>query len=106
LRRGRASLDQQLERLTEAYLGGVIPLPEYRRRRAEIEARHTALAEREARLSGEADRLNEVLGLAASLQVFCIRIATGLYEVGAQRVLAARLGRRLRPAQHLQRPSP
>ncbi len=80
MRRGRASLDQQVERLTEAYLGGVIPLPEYQRRRTEIEARRAALAEQESRLSGEANRLNEVLGLATSLGEFCARIATGLHD--------------------------
>ena len=78
LRQGRASLAQQLERLTEAYLGGVIPLPEYERRRAEIEARDASLAEQERRLCGEADRLNEALGLAASLEAFCERVSTGL----------------------------
>jgi site-specific DNA recombinase len=78
LRQGRASLAQQLERLTEAYLGGVIPLPEYERRRAEIVTRDASLAEQEKRLSGEADRLNEALGLAASLEVFCRRVSNGL----------------------------
>ena len=78
LRQGKASLAQQLERLTEAYLGGVIPLPEYERRRGEIGARDASLAEQERRLSGEADRLNEALGLAASLEAFCERVSTGL----------------------------
>jgi site-specific DNA recombinase len=78
LRQGRASLAQQLERLTEAYLGGVIPLPEYERRRSEIEARDASLAEQERRLAGEADRLSETLGLAASLEAFCKRVSTGL----------------------------
>jgi site-specific DNA recombinase len=78
LRQGRASLAQQLERLTEAYLAGVIPLPEYERRRAEIGARDASLAEQEGRLSGEVDRLNEALGLAASLDAFRARVATGL----------------------------
>jgi site-specific DNA recombinase len=78
LRQGKASLAQQLERLTEAYLGGVIPLPEYERRRAEIAARDASLAEQERRLSGEADRLNEALGLAATLEAFCERVSTGL----------------------------
>jgi site-specific DNA recombinase len=67
LRQGKASLAQQLERLTEADLGGVIPLPEYERRRGDIGVRDASLAEWERRLSGEADRLNETLGLAASL---------------------------------------
>ena len=78
LRQGKASLARQLERLTEAYLGGVIPLPEYERRRAEIGARDASLAEQERRLSGEADRLDEALGLAASLEAFCGRVSTGL----------------------------
>jgi site-specific DNA recombinase len=78
LRQGKASLAQQLERLTEAYLGGVIPLPEYERRRAEIGVRDASLAEQERRLCGEADRLNETLGLAASLEAFRKRVSTGL----------------------------
>jgi site-specific DNA recombinase len=85
LRQGKASLAQQLERLTEAYLGGVIPMPEYRRRRTELEARDAALTEQESRLAGEADRLNQTLGLAASLASFCERIATGLQEVSFDR---------------------
>jgi hypothetical protein len=39
-----------------------------------------ALAEQEARLTGEANRLNEVLGLAASLKAFSARIAIGLHD--------------------------
>ncbi len=80
LRQGKASLVQQLERLTEAYLGGIIPLPEYQRRRAEIEARSAALTEPESRLSGEANRLNQALGLAASLESFCERVSLGLQD--------------------------
>jgi site-specific DNA recombinase len=78
LRQGKASLAQQLERLTEAYLGGVIPLPEYERRRGEIGTRDASLAEQERRLSGEADRLHETLGLAATLEAFCERVSAGL----------------------------
>jgi site-specific DNA recombinase len=80
LRRGRASLDQQVERLTEAYLGGVIPLPEYQHRRGEIEARRASLAEQEVRLTGEAHRRNEVLGLVACLERFCNRVSAGLRD--------------------------
>jgi site-specific DNA recombinase len=39
LRRARAGLHQQIERLTEAYLAGVVPLSEYERRRRDAEAR-------------------------------------------------------------------
>ena len=37
LSQGRAALGRQLERLTEAYLGEVIPLAEYQRRRKDLE---------------------------------------------------------------------
>lgn len=39
LRKAGVSLEHQLERLTEAYLSGVIPLLEYQRRRGELEQR-------------------------------------------------------------------
>ena len=78
LRQGKASLTGQLDRLTEAYLGGVVPLAEYRRRRGDLEARGSALAEQEARLAGESERLDEVLGLAATLESFCERVSAGL----------------------------
>ena len=45
LRRGRAHLQQHIERLTDAYLRAVIPLDEYERRRRELEQRVNALAE-------------------------------------------------------------
>ena len=43
LRRGQAGLRQQIERLTEAYLAGVVPLAEYDRRRRDAEGRLSAL---------------------------------------------------------------
>jgi site-specific DNA recombinase len=43
LREGRAALERQLERLTEAYLGEIIPLAEYRRRRQVLEQKDEAL---------------------------------------------------------------
>jgi site-specific DNA recombinase len=76
--RGRASLAQQLERLTEAYLGAVIPLPKYQRRRADRERRLEALARQEEQLGREADRLSAVAGLGASAEDFCRRVAAGL----------------------------
>ena len=46
LTRGRAALEQQIERLTEAYLAGIMSLEEYKRRRRDAEARLAALAPR------------------------------------------------------------
>jgi site-specific DNA recombinase len=77
LRQGKASLAGRLDRLTEAYLGDVIPPAEYRRR-GDLEARQAALSEQERRLAGESERLDEVLGLAATLESLCERVAAGL----------------------------
>jgi site-specific DNA recombinase len=43
LHKAQRGLDQQLDRLTEAYLLGVVPLPEYQRRRQGVEDRLQAL---------------------------------------------------------------
>ena len=74
LQKGRASLGQQLERLTEAYLQAIIPLPEYERRRRDLAQRDQALAEQEVQLSAQAERHEEVAGLAIAIEEFCARV--------------------------------
>src|SRR3712207_2424240 len=59
LQRGRAALRQHVERLTEAYLAGVIPLTEYEHRRRDAEARLLALDRQEQDLVHEAERQDE-----------------------------------------------
>jgi len=78
LRKGQGSLTQQLERLTEAYLQGVIPLPEYQRRRQEIAQKQQAWAPQEKQLAGQVDRHHELAGMVQSLTAFCQRVQTGL----------------------------
>jgi site-specific DNA recombinase len=78
LRRGRASLAQQVERLTEAYLSGVVPLAEYQRRRAELERRDGSLVLQQEQLSGEASRASEVAGLVTAAEDFARRVEAGL----------------------------
>ena len=51
LRQGHQSLTRQPERVTEAYLAGVIPLAEYRPRRQELEQKSHALANQDRRLT-------------------------------------------------------
>ncbi|WP_198384363.1 hypothetical protein [Roseomonas sp. KE2513] len=60
LRRGQTSLTQQLERLTEVYLAGVVGLEEYRRRRRDIEQRLQALATQERQLAAQTDRQADI----------------------------------------------
>jgi site-specific DNA recombinase len=78
LRRGRAALGQQLERLTDAYLAGVIPLPEYERRRRDADNRLQALDRQEHELEQDAERQGETAGLAAHAEAFCQRVREGL----------------------------
>jgi site-specific DNA recombinase len=80
LRRGLASLGQQLERLTEAYLAGVVRLDEYRRRRSDLEDRQRQLEGQARRLEAQADRQNELAGLSSSIADFCRRVRRGLSQ--------------------------
>lgn len=76
LRKARAGLTQQTERLTEAYLGGVILLDEYRRRRGEFEERLAALDEQARQM----ERHTDIAGLTRSVTAFCARMRQGLEQ--------------------------
>jgi site-specific DNA recombinase len=80
LRHGQAHLRQQLERLTDAYLRGVIPLDEYERRRRELEQRMQALAGQEQQLRNDTLRQQQLAGVAASVEGFRARIHRGLAD--------------------------
>ncbi len=80
LRRGQASLGQQLERLTEAYLAGVVLLDEYRRRRSDLEDRQRQLERQARQLDAQADRQKELAGLSGALEDFCHRVRQGLAQ--------------------------
>ena len=78
LRHGQNALQTQLDRLTEAYLNQVIPLPEYQRRRVDLENRLQGMQDLEKQLTHQVDRRNELSGLAVSIENFCQRIRSGL----------------------------
>lgn len=78
LRQGQLALERQLERLTEAYLLAVIPLPEYQRRREALEQRRQALQAQAGQLEAQVDRQAELTGWAASAADFCRRVQAGL----------------------------
>ena len=78
LHKGQTALQKQLDRLTEAYLNGVIPLPEYQRRRSEVEHHQQGLLEQEQQLSQQVDRQKELAGVKESVEAFSQRIRTGL----------------------------
>lgn len=78
LRRARVQMEQQLDRLTEAYLGGIIPLVEYQRRRTEFEQRLAGLDAQARTLVAQTDRQKELAGLSDSITEFCQRVQQGL----------------------------
>jgi len=78
LRKGQAGLAQQLERLTEAYLSGVIPLAEYQRRRTESERRQQVLEQQAHQLNKQVADQAELAGLVASVEEFRQRVEQGL----------------------------
>jgi len=80
LRQGRSALGRQLERLTEAYLGEVIPLAEYQRRRQDLERREEALASQERQLRAQSRQRMELAGVADSIEDFCGRVHSGLAD--------------------------
>jgi site-specific DNA recombinase len=78
LRRAHVQLDQQLNRLTDAYLGEIIPLAEYKRRRIEVEQRISSLDTQANSLALQTDRQKERAGLTDSIRDFCGRVQQGL----------------------------
>jgi len=80
LRDGQASLQRQVERLTEAYLAGVMGLAEYQRRRCDLEQRQQTLAGQERQLKAQADRQAEITRLGVNVEQFCQRVSQGLEQ--------------------------
>jgi site-specific DNA recombinase len=78
LRKAHAGLGQQVERLTEAYLGGVLDLREYERRRREIEGRAEAFASQERELVQQVRRHHELAGMVDGVEDYCRRVSEGL----------------------------
>ena len=85
LNRGQASLEKQLERLTEAYLTDVMPLNEYQKRRSELEARKRALETQAQQVAIDTAQRVEVTQIATGLEEFCNRIASSLAEASFER---------------------
>jgi site-specific DNA recombinase len=80
LRRAEVSLTPQLDRLTEAYLAGIVLLDEYRRRRSDIESRRKTLCQQRQLLEAQADRRKELAGLSRSIEDFCARVRQGVEQ--------------------------
>jgi site-specific DNA recombinase len=78
LRKGLVSLNHQIERLTEAYMGAIIPLDEYRRRRSEIEQKIQGIERQQQMVTAQAERQLEIGKIAESIEGLCQRVQVGL----------------------------
>jgi site-specific DNA recombinase len=78
LRKGRRSVQQQRERLTDAYLHSIIPLSEYERRRRDLDQKDAALADQEQQLVQQAEHQHELANIAGNLDDFCQCARAGL----------------------------
>jgi site-specific DNA recombinase len=80
VRKASVSLVHQVERLTEAYLAGILPLEEYKRRRHELEQKQAALASQVRQIDASVNKQVELAGVAKSMEEFCQRVSDGLEQ--------------------------
>jgi site-specific DNA recombinase len=75
-----AHTERQRERLLEAYLGGVLELAEFERKRKELESRAEALLAQQRQLESSARERAELATIADSIEEFCKRVRAGLAD--------------------------
>jgi site-specific DNA recombinase len=80
LHKAQKSLQQQIERLTQAYLADVIALEEYLRRRGDLETQRQVLATQERQLAAQSHQHIEMTQLAQGAEAFCHGIQQGLEQ--------------------------
>jgi len=80
LRKARVSVEQQMERLTDAYLAKVLDLDEYKRRRQELEQRLQGIAEQVRHLEVDVHHHDELSAMVESIEGFCQRVTQGLAD--------------------------
>jgi len=78
LQQSAAQLEKQLDRLTQAYLSAIMPLPEYQRRRHDLTVKIQSLAQQQSQLEAQVDHQREIAALTTSLEDFCSRVRLGL----------------------------
>ena len=66
--------------IPDAYLGEVIPLAEYERRRRDLEHRDEALSGQERQLQAQAHQRMELAGVVGSVEDSCERVRSGLAD--------------------------
>jgi len=75
-----AQIERQKRRLLEAYLGGVIELPELERRRKELDGRSNTLLAQKRQLEASTNERMELTKIADSIERFCKQVKEGLSD--------------------------
>ena len=78
VRHAIAGLERQQERLLTAYLGEIVQLPEFERKRRELDQKMTSLRAQHQQLEALAGQRRELQQIAASMETFCSQFRTGL----------------------------
>src|SRR5437764_13026443 len=71
-------LERQKRRLLDAYLGGVLELPELERKRNELDGRFDTLLAQKRQLEASARERVELAKIADSIEQFCKQVKEGL----------------------------
>jgi site-specific DNA recombinase len=75
-----AQAERHDRRLLDAYLGGVVELAEFERKRKELVGRSDALLAQKRQLEASARERSELSGIADSIEAFCERARAGLSD--------------------------
>ena len=73
-----AHVERQKRRLLDAYLGGVLELPELERKRKELGERSESLLAQRRQLEASANERMELAKIADSIERFCEQVRSGL----------------------------
>jgi site-specific DNA recombinase len=71
-------VDRQQQRLLDAYLGGIVELAEFERKRRELDQHRTSLVAQQQQLAATAQQHLDLAAIAASIERFCARVQAGL----------------------------
>ncbi len=78
LHNAQVSLENQIARLTDAYLASVVPLAEYQRRRSDLEEKVTGLQHLQQQLVSHTEHQHYLAQLMTSVETFCLRVQQAL----------------------------
>lgn len=78
VRQAIAGLERQQERLLTAYLGEILELPEFERKRRELEQKVTSLRAQQQQVEALAQQRRGLEQIAASIEQFCAQVRAGL----------------------------